>query len=132
MISRPSLLLSVLLVLGMPAWAAKKVDLDYQVRFLPDSDQAEVSLRLEKGEAVRSLDFELGADSPYSEFKADGQWQPDESGARAIWLPAAGKATLSYLVRISHQRECFTSLQPFHQFWNYFSLIEIVQSCLGL
>ena len=105
MISRPSLLLSVLLVLGMPAWAAKKVDLDYQVRFLPDSDQAEVSLRLEKGEAVRSLDFEFGADSPYSDFKADGEWQPDESGARAIWLPAAGKATLSYRVRISHQRE---------------------------
>ena len=31
-----------LLALSAPVWAAKKVDLDYHVRLLPQSDQAEV------------------------------------------------------------------------------------------
>ena len=50
-----------LLLLSLPAFAAtQKVDLDYRVRFLPESNQAEVSITLEKGEYVRSLDFNLG------------------------------------------------------------------------
>ena len=58
-------LLSSLLLLSLPAFAAtQKVDLDYRVRFLPDSDQAEVSITLEKGERVRSLDFNLGEHVP--------------------------------------------------------------------
>ncbi|MDR9862983.1 hypothetical protein [Pseudomonas baetica] len=36
-----------LLVLSAPVWAAKKVDLDYHVRLLPQSDQAEVRLTRE-------------------------------------------------------------------------------------
>ncbi|WP_085585071.1 MULTISPECIES: hypothetical protein [unclassified Pseudomonas] len=95
-----------LLVLSAPVWAANKVDLDYRVRLLPQSDQAEVRLTLAKGEAVRRLDFDLGDGSRYSDFKADGQWQlsPGKQ-ARGVWRPAADSASLTYRVRISHGRK---------------------------
>lgn len=98
-------LLTATLLLGMssPLWAAKRVDLDYQVKFLPESDQAEVSLTLEKGEAVQRLAFNLGSKGYYSDFSADGAWTQDgpESGT---WLPGKGKSSLTYKVRISHPR----------------------------
>ncbi|SFP48888.1 hypothetical protein SAMN03159489_01026 [Pseudomonas sp. NFPP07] len=109
-----------LLVLSAPGWAAKKVDLDYHVRLLPQSDQAEVRLTLADGAAVRSLDFDLGTHGDYSDFKADGQWQ---SGAakppavqRGVWRPAGGKASLSYRVRISHnlKKDSFDSRMTPH------------------
>ncbi|UCZ86871.1 hypothetical protein LGQ10_11440 [Pseudomonas sp. L5B5] len=94
-------------MLGMTlsAFAAKKVDLDYHVRFLPQSDQAEVRLILADGAALRSLDFDLGKDGDYSDFKADGQWQAvagESGGRRGTWRPASGQASLSYRVRLSH------------------------------
>ncbi len=102
---RLNLLLSVvLLVLSTPLWAVQKVDLDYHVRFLPQSDQAEVRLTLEEGEAVSSLSFNLGNKGYYSDFKADGKWLQKAPG-RGTWQPASGKASLSYRVRISHPRE---------------------------
>ncbi|MCU1750655.1 hypothetical protein [Pseudomonas sp. 6D_7.1_Bac1] len=92
-----------LLLLSSPLWAAKKVDLDYHVQLLPQSDQAEVRLTLAQGSAVRSLDFDLGDGSQYSDFKADGQWQLTPGNAvRGVWRPAADKASLTYRVRISH------------------------------
>jgi hypothetical protein len=96
-----------LLTLSSPAWAAtKKVDLDYHVRLLPQSDQAEVRLTLAQGSAVRSLDFDLGDGSHYSDFKADGQWQLTEGKqARGVWRPATDKSSLTYRVRISHGRK---------------------------
>ena len=95
-----------LLALSAPVWAAKKVDLDYHVRLLPQSDQAEVRLTLAKGEAVRSLDFDLGDGSHYSDFKADGQWQltPGKQ-ARGVWRPTGDKASLTYRVSVSHGRK---------------------------
>ncbi|QXI01918.1 hypothetical protein HV782_007935 [Pseudomonas monsensis] len=95
-----------LLALSAPVWAAKKVDLDYHVRLLPQSDQAEVRLTLAKGEAVRSLDFDLGDGSHYSDFKADGQWQltPGKQ-ARGVWRPTGDKASLTYRVSVSHARK---------------------------
>lgn len=90
--------------LAAPLAAAQRVDLDYQVRFLPDSDQAEVSLTLERGEAVRYFDFSLGDEGAYSDFKAEGEWQ-QSSPARAVWRPQAGKARLSYRVKVSHARD---------------------------
>jgi hypothetical protein len=79
-------LIAGLLALSAPVWAAKKVDLDYHVRLLPQSDQVEVRLTLAKGEAVRSLDFDLGDGSYYSDFKADGQWLFDagQTGTRRV------------------------------------------------
>ena len=95
-----------LLALSSPVWAAKKVDLDYHVRLLPQSDQAEVRLTLAQGSAVRSLDFDLGDGSHYSDFKADGQWQLSPGKpVRGVWQPATDKASLTYRVRVSHGRK---------------------------
>jgi predicted metalloprotease with PDZ domain len=102
MLMRRLLLSVVLLSLSTPLWA-KKVDLDYRVRFLPDTEQAEVSLTLADGAPVTSLAFNLGKQGVYSDFKADGQWTQN-SPALATWQPAKGKATLSYRVRINHER----------------------------
>jgi len=94
----------LLLVLGLaactPAWA-KKVDLDYQVRLLPSTSQAEVRLTLADGSALRSLDFDLGKTGAYSEFHADGQWQ--QQGERGVWRPAPGKTSLSYRVQLDQK-----------------------------
>ncbi|MBF4555373.1 hypothetical protein H7698_04755 [Pseudomonas sp. p50] len=95
-----------LLALSSSVWAAKKVDLDYHVRLLSQSDQAEVRLTLAQGSAVRSLDFDLGDGSHYSDFKADGQWQLSPGKhTRGVWRPIAEKASLTYRVRISHGRK---------------------------
>ena len=97
----------LLLLASGPLWAAQKVDLNYHVRLLPQSDQAEVRLTLAEGSAVRSLDFDLGAPGSYSDFKADGQWQltADPAHSRGLWRPAPGKANLSYRVRLSQPRK---------------------------
>jgi hypothetical protein len=95
-----------LLAVSAPVWAANKVDLDYHVRLLPKNDQAEVRLTLAQGSAVRSLDFDLGDGSHYSDFKADGQWQLTSGKAvRGVWRPAADKASLTYRVNINHERK---------------------------
>ncbi|MGE8499582.1 MAG: hypothetical protein ACN6O6_18930 [Pseudomonas sp.] len=96
---------AVLLCLSAPLWAAtQKVDLDYQVKFLPDSDQAEVSITLEKGDRVHYFDFDLGEKGYYSDFSGDGEWT-QKSPERGTWKPAKGKSTLSYRVRINHPRD---------------------------
>ncbi|KPU50724.1 hypothetical protein AN403_62 [Pseudomonas fluorescens] len=95
-----------LLAVNSPVWAANKVNLDYHVHLLPQSDQAEVRLTLAQGSAVRSLDFDLGDGSRYSDFKADGQWQlTPGKAARGVWRPTADKASLTYRVSISHGRK---------------------------
>ncbi|WP_324730771.1 hypothetical protein [Pseudomonas paeninsulae] len=103
MMIRRSLLSALLLSLCTPLWAAQKVDLDYHVRFLPESDQAEVSLTLEDGERVRSLTFNLGDEDNYSDFSGDGEWS-QESPERGVWQPGKGVAKLTYRVRISQPR----------------------------
>ncbi len=99
---------AVLLLASSPLWAVEKVDLDYTVRLLPDSDQAEVRLTLAKGEAVRSLSFNLGKKGYFSDFTTDGTWQLNAAQAgeqqQGVWQPGKGKTSLSYRVRISHPR----------------------------
>lgn len=98
------LMLAVFLLSLSPVLWAKKVDLDYRVKFLPDSDQAEVSLTLADTALIYSLTFNLGEEGAYSDFVADGEWhQP--SPEQGQWLPAKGRARLSYRVRISHERK---------------------------
>ncbi|AGA87490.1 MAG: hypothetical protein CVV19_13195 [Gammaproteobacteria bacterium HGW-Gammaproteobacteria-9] len=104
MLARLLSLFALVLFVGAQAQAAKSVDLDYHVRFLPEEDQAVVQLILEKGEAVRRLQFNLGDEGYYSDFEADGEWQQD-APEQGTWLPAPGKARLSYRVRISHPRD---------------------------
>ena len=62
-----------LLLCVVSAQAAQRVDLDYQVRLMPQDDQAEVRLVLERGEVIRSLDLNLGDEGRYSDFEADGE-----------------------------------------------------------
>ncbi|MPR03707.1 hypothetical protein F0169_17480 [Pseudomonas sp. MAFF 212408] len=95
--------LLVLLALSLPAWCANKVKLDYHVKLLPQSDQAQVRVSVSQGSAVRSLNFDLGAGGDYSDFKADGQWSLN--GHRGLWQPSAGKASLTYRVRLTHARK---------------------------
>ncbi|HDS0927609.1 hypothetical protein [Pseudomonas sp. CJQ_13] len=97
---RCQLLLLLGLMASSPAWA-KKVDLDYQVRLLPASGQAEVRVTLAEGSVVRSLDFDLSKAGAYSGFQADGQWQLKRQ--RGIWQPAAGKTSLSYRVQLDQK-----------------------------
>ena len=79
--ARYPLLSLLLLSLSLPTWAATyKVDLDYRVRFLPESNQAEVSLTLEQGERVLGLDFDLGEEGRYGDFETDGQWSQETPG----------------------------------------------------
>jgi len=92
-----------LLAMSSSACCAKKVDLDYHVKLLPQSDQAEVRVSLSHGAAVRSLNFDLGHAGDYSDFKADGQWKI--TGSRGLWQPDADKASLTYRVRLSHARK---------------------------
>lgn len=103
MLARLLSLFVLVLLFNAHAQAAKRVDLDYHVRFLPEEDQAVVQLILEKGEVVRRLEFNLGKDGYYSDFEADGQWQ-QETPERGTWRPSEGKSRLSYRVRISHPR----------------------------
>lgn len=101
---RPLSLFAALLLSTAPALAAQRVDLDYQVRFLPEQDQAEVQVTLEKGEVIRSLDLNLGNEGYYSDFQGDGEWV-QESPERGSWRPGKGKSQLTYRVRISHPRD---------------------------
>ncbi|HCP55753.1 MAG TPA: hypothetical protein DIU04_13585, partial [Pseudomonas sp.] len=102
---RRTLLSVALLGISAPLWAAKKVDLDYNVSFLPETDQAEVSMTFEDGEPINSLSFNLGKNGAYSDFTAaDGEWT-QESPERGIWKPGKGKSKLTYRVKISHERD---------------------------
>jgi predicted metalloprotease with PDZ domain len=104
MFARPIALLALLSVLFLaPAQAAKRVDVDFLVRFLPAEDAAQVDIVLAEGAALRLLDFNLGDEGQYSDFTADGEWQQEDQ--RGVWRPAAGKARLSYRVKVSHQRK---------------------------
>lgn len=100
---RSRIALCALVLASSGAWA-KNYNLDYQVRFLPASDQAEVRLVLEDGEGVRKLNFNLGKEGRFSDFAADGRWEL-EGAERGIWTPAKGPSTLSYKVRINNQRD---------------------------
>ncbi|MCL7462623.1 hypothetical protein [Pseudomonas sp. NW5] len=95
--------IAVLCLLPLLATAAQRVKLDYEVRFVPDSDLAEVSLTLARGQAVRYIDFNLGLADDYRDFQADGQWLEDQPG-RGLWRPAEGRAQLRYRVRVSRER----------------------------
>ncbi|KRW58046.1 hypothetical protein [Pseudomonas sp. TTU2014-080ASC] len=102
MLIRRLLMSAVALSLSSPVWA-KKVDLDFNVRFLPETEQAEVRMTVEEGAVIRSLDFNLGDNGAYSDFVADGEWTA-QGEQRGIWKPAAGKSSLTYKVRINHER----------------------------
>ncbi|MFG0806950.1 hypothetical protein [Pseudomonas fluvialis] len=102
---RPSALLILLgLLCSSPLWAAKRerVDLDYHVRFLPEADQAEVSLSLSRADNLYYFNFNLGDEGAYSDFAGDGTFEQKDN--KLYWQPGKGKSTLSWKVRVSHPR----------------------------
>jgi predicted metalloprotease with PDZ domain len=75
---------------------------DYTVTFEPSLKSALVQLRVEDGALVPRLNFRIKP-KQYSDFRSQGEFSIE--GNRAIWLPTKGPATLSYRVRIDHQRK---------------------------
>lgn len=98
-------LLAVLLLFIAQAHAAKRVDLDFNVKFVPEQGVAEVELLLEEGSAVTYLDFNLGDEGIYSDFATDAEGAWEQEGDRGVWRPAPGKSRLSYRVQVDHQRK---------------------------
>ena len=99
------LLAVLLLSFVAPLQAAKRVDLDYTVKFVPEQGIAEVELALEDGGAVKFLDLNLGKEQTYSDFQTNSESSWEEESGRGVWRPGPGKARLSYQVKISHQRK---------------------------
>lgn len=99
------LLAVLLLSFVAPLQAAKRVDLDYTVKFVPEQGIAEVELALEDGGAVKFLDLNLGKEQAYGDFQTNSESSWEEDGGRGVWRPGPGKARLSYQVKISHQRK---------------------------
>ena len=93
-------LVAVLLLLSTSALAAKKIDVDFFVRFLPASQEAEVRITLAKGELIQRMRFYLPDPAHYFAFSADGKWH-DDGDSYSTWTPASGKASLTYRVRIN-------------------------------
>ncbi|MCQ4321041.1 hypothetical protein [Stutzerimonas stutzeri] len=105
--SRRQLALLAVLLLSFvaPLQAAKRVDLDYTVKFVPEQGIAEVELVLEDGGAVKSLDLNLGSEQAYGVFQTNSESSWEEESGRGVWRPGPGKARLSYQVKVSHQRK---------------------------
>ncbi|MFI8739566.1 hypothetical protein [Stutzerimonas zhaodongensis] len=99
------LLAVLLLSFVAPLQAAKRVDLDYTVKFVPEQGIAEVELALEDGGAVKFLDLNLGKEQTYSDFQTNSESSWEEESGRGVWRPGPGKARLSYQVKVSHQRK---------------------------
>ncbi len=99
------LLAVLLLSFVTTAHAAKRVDIDYNVKFVPEQDMAEVELLVEDGSVIRYIDFNLGDEGLYSGFESNPEGRWEEGDGRGVWRPASGKARLSYKVKVSHQRK---------------------------
>jgi hypothetical protein len=99
------LLAVLLLSFVAPLQAAKRVDLNYTVKFVPEQGIAEVELALEDGGAIKFLDLNLGKEQAYSDFQTNSESSWEEESGRGVWRPGPGKAHLSYQVKVSHQRK---------------------------
>ena len=104
-----------LLLLASGLWAAglvqaqtapaKTFALDYTIELLPKQDQARITMALGKGsERVARLSFDFDA-KRYSGFKATGGQFAAAGTGKATWTPAGDGSKLTWLVRITHQRD---------------------------
>lgn len=105
------MLLAWSLLLGLGAGAAvsaqatKTFALDYTIELLPKQDQARVTMALGKGgERVTQLTLDFDA-RRYSGFKATGGQFAAAGAGKATWTPAGAGSKLSWLVRITRQRD---------------------------
>ena len=75
--------------------------LKYRLEFLPDTDQALVSITLDKGKLFRYLRFQ-NLPGLYADIQADGELSVTENDVR--WKPDRTRSTLSLKVKITHER----------------------------
>jgi hypothetical protein len=105
-----TLLLLALSLFASPALAEKKqrVKLEYQVRFLPESGEAMVNLRLAENAALVRVQFDLGDKGYFSDFEGTGTLA--EEPGQLLWVPGKAKTggSLSYRVKIDHLRDSGT------------------------
>lgn len=97
-------LLALLCLLAAPlAQARTEYEVDYLVRFLPATGEAEVSIRLTPGTgAVRRLRLAM-PEERYTRIRGDGEVVRE--GRYVVWTPPRGEpARLRYRVSIDHQR----------------------------
>jgi hypothetical protein len=92
-------------VMAAQAMTTKTFALDYTIELLPKQDQARVTMALGKGsERVTQLTLDFDA-RRYSGFKATGGQFAAAGAGKATWTPAGSGSTLSWLVRVTRQRE---------------------------
>lgn len=76
--------------------------LDYTLELLPESQQAEVTIAIDKGRLLHSIEFDNLPDR-YSRIQANGKLTMTEERVR--WEPPAEDAKLSMKVKIPHERD---------------------------
>lgn len=87
------------------ATPAQTFALDYTIELLPKQDQARITMALGKGsERVTHLAFDFDA-KRYGGFKAAGGKFAAAGSGKATWVPAGDGSKLTWLVRITRQRD---------------------------
>jgi hypothetical protein len=90
---------------GVQATPAKTFALDYTIELLPKQDQARITMALGHGsERVTQLEFDFDA-KRYGGFKATGGKFAAAGSGKATWVPAGDGSKLTWLVRITRQRD---------------------------
>ncbi len=103
-LTRPSLLLALTLCL-MTGHATGETDKTYEVRyqveFVPEKDEARVSLRIRDAALITKLNFRLDPQL-HRQVKANGGLEL--TGNRAIWTPPPRGARMQWRTTITHAR----------------------------
>lgn len=95
---------ALLLLLSLPAavQARGRYDIDYRVRFEPESKSAVVTIATRPGSGrLISLDLRMGP-KRYTDLAGDGA--VERRGRRVLWTPPAAGGELRYRYRIDHRR----------------------------
>lgn len=101
-----SLLFGCLLFLMGSSQIQAKSDLayklDYQLEFLPETDQALVTIAIDRGELFRVIKFE-NLPKRYSDIQGNGELTVTDTAVE--WHPPAASARLSLKVKVTHERD---------------------------
>ncbi|WP_331346406.1 hypothetical protein [Cellvibrio sp. UBA7661] len=88
-------------VIAAEKQTASSYKLDYLVTFLPEKEGAKVVIRIDNGELLQKLRFNNAAGF-YSDIRANGKLTLKDS--QVYWDLPARNATLSYFVKLTHER----------------------------
>ncbi|MEE2732330.1 MAG: hypothetical protein VYA55_16035 [Pseudomonadota bacterium] len=94
--------LGVLVASSVQAADELAYKLDYTLELLPESEQAAVTIAIDKGKLFRYLEFD-NLPGRYSAIQANGKLSVTETRVR--WEPPAADARLSMRVKITHERD---------------------------